>query len=131
MYTYIYIHIHISTKCIVNNHSRSKNSRKLRFSPKCISQLSLLRNFISDFENPSQKTRERNYKFCVRLFERIIKASNLRFASKCRHFTIWVVTRWVLGILQICFFLLVAFIHSYLNTFPAVKLARKLGFWSI
>ena len=46
---------------------------------------SLLSKFISDFENPSRKTRERNYKHCVRLFERTIKASNLRLAAKCRH----------------------------------------------
>ena len=46
---------------------------------------SFLSKFISDFENPSRKTRERNYKHCVRLFERTIKASNLRFAAKCRH----------------------------------------------
>ena len=26
-----------------------------------------------------------NYEFCVRLFERTIKASNLQFAAKCRH----------------------------------------------
>ena len=46
---------------------------------------SLLSKFISDFENPLQKTREHNYTFYVRLFERTIKASNLRFAAKCRH----------------------------------------------
>ena len=46
---------------------------------------SLLSKFISDFENPSQKTRERNYKHCVSLYERTIKARNLRFGAKCRH----------------------------------------------
>ena len=46
---------------------------------------SLLSKFISDFENPSRKTRERNYKHCVRLFVRTIKASDLEFAAKCRH----------------------------------------------
>ena len=46
---------------------------------------SLLSKFISDFENPSGKTREHNYKHCVRLFEITIKASNLRFVAKCRH----------------------------------------------
>ena len=46
---------------------------------------SLLSEFISDFENPSRKTNERNYKHCVKLFERTIKASNLRFVAKCRH----------------------------------------------
>ena len=45
----------------------------------------LLSKFISDFENLSRKTRERNYKHCVRLFERTIKASNLRLVAKCRH----------------------------------------------
>ena len=42
---------------------------------------SILSKFISDFENPSRKTRERNHKHCVRLFERTIKAGNLRFAA--------------------------------------------------
>ena len=46
---------------------------------------SLLSKFISDFENPTRKTRERNYKHCVRLFERTVKASNLPFVAKCRH----------------------------------------------
>ena len=46
---------------------------------------SLLCKFISKFENPSQKTKERNCKFCVRLIVRTIKVSNLRFAVKCRH----------------------------------------------
>ena len=32
---------------------------------------SILSKYISDFENPSRKTRERNYKYCVR-FERTI-----------------------------------------------------------
>ena len=45
----------------------------------------LLSKNISDFQNPSRKMREHNYKFCVRLFERTIKASNLRFAAKCRY----------------------------------------------
>ena len=46
---------------------------------------SLLSKFISNFENLSQKTRERNYKFCVKLFERTKKASNMHFAAKCWH----------------------------------------------
>ena len=45
----------------------------------------LLSKFISDFENLSRKTRERNYQQCVRLFERTIKASSLQFGAKCRH----------------------------------------------
>ena len=46
---------------------------------------SLQKSFISDLENPLRKTSEHNYKFCARLFERTIKASNLRFVAKCRH----------------------------------------------
>ena len=42
---------------------------------------SLISKFISDFENPSRKTREHNYKHYVGLFGRTIKTRTIKTSS--------------------------------------------------
>ena len=45
----------------------------------------LCKKYVAQLKNPFRRTSEHNCKFCVRLFERTIKASDLQFAAKCRH----------------------------------------------